>query len=82
MLVMDGFYDGKQIQVLGNIPVKSKKRVIIAFLEDDYCDDVTTNTSIDPIKALRGCARNTGLTEKLLQSRAEDLKKEDAKWIK
>lgn len=60
----------------------SRNKVINAFLEDDYRDDVNINSSIDPINALRGCAKNSNLSKKLLQSRADDLKKEDAKWIK
>ena len=37
---------------------------------------------INAIKALRGCAKGTKLTEKLLESRKEDLELEEAKWRK
>jgi len=37
---------------------------------------------IDPIRALRGCAKGSNLTEKMLESRREDIELEEAKWGK
>jgi len=43
-------------------------------------EETNSESEVDPIKALRGCAKGTNLTEKLLESRREDLELEEAKW--
>jgi len=53
--------------------------VIITFLEKQV-EQTGLESGIDPIKALRGCARGSNLTEKLLESRKKDLELEKAKW--
>ena len=79
MLTIRGIYDGKKIEPLEEIPFKEKKNVIITFLEEPV-EEIDLESEIDPIKALRGCAKGSNLTEKLLESRREDLELEEAKW--
>jgi len=81
MLTIQGIYDGKKIEVLKEIPFKEKKKVVITFL-DEAPEDTDLELEMDPIKALRGCARGSNLTEKLEESRREDLELEEAKWRK
>ena len=52
---------------------------MITFL-DEPLEEADRRLEIDPIKALRGCARGSILTEKLLESRREDLYLEETKW--
>ena len=79
MLTIKGIYDGKKIEPSEEIPFKGKKNVIITFLEDP-AEETDLDPEIDPIKALRGCAKGLNLTEKLLESRGKDLELEEAKW--
>ena len=79
MLTIKGIYDGKKIEPSEEIPFKGKKNVIITFLEDP-AEETDLDPEIDPIKALRGCAKGLNLTEKLLESRRRDLELEEAKW--
>jgi len=81
MLTIKGIYDGKEIKPSEEIPFKEKRNVIITFLEEPV-QETGHRSGIDPIKALRGCAKGTDLTQKLLKSRKEDLKLEEAKWRK
>lgn len=79
MLTIKGIYDGKKIEPSEEIPFKNKRHVIIVFLEEPV-EEINLEPKIDPIKALRGCAKGEELTEKLLESRKEDLELEEAKW--
>jgi hypothetical protein len=67
MLSIKGVYDGIQIKPLEEIPYRAERRVIITFLDEDI------ESEIDPIQALRGCAKRENLTEKLLKARKENL---------
>ena len=82
MVTIKGIYDGKKIELLEEVPFREKKNVVVTFL-----DEVPENTDmlpsdIAPIEALKGCARGSNLTEKLLESRRKDLELEEAKWRK
>jgi len=79
MLAIRGIYDGKRIKPSEEIPFKEKRNVIITFLEEPI-EETNLESEIDPIKALRGCAKGSNLTEKLLESRRKDLELEEAKW--
>jgi len=79
MLTIRGIYDGEKIEPSEEIPFKEKRNVIITFLEEPV-EETDLESEIDPIKALRGCARGSDLTRKLLESRREDLELEEAKW--
>lgn len=79
MLVIKGIYDGKEIKPLEKIPFNEKCDVIITFINKKYDNP---DSDIDPIKALRGCSEGRNLTQKLLESRKEDLELEEAKFRK
>ena len=81
MLTIKGIYDGQKIEPLKEIPFKKKKKVVITFL-DEVRGNAGSELGIDPIEALRGCAKGSNLTEKLMQSRREDMELEEAKWKK
>lgn len=83
MLAIKGIYDGKKIEPLEKIPFSEKRNVIITFLEEPVEETKEEKgKEIDPIKALRGCAKGLNLTEKLLKERRKDLLLEEAKWEK
>jgi len=79
MLAIRGIYDGKRIEPLEEILFKGKMNVIITFIEEPV-EETNHEAEIDPIEALRGCAKGSNLTERLLASRREDLELETAKW--
>jgi len=81
MLTIEGIYDGQKIEPLKEIPFKKKKKVVITFL-DEVLENTGLELGIDPIRALRGCAKGANLTEKMLESRREDIELEEAKWRK
>ena len=81
MLTIEGIYDGKKIEPLKAIPFKKKKKVVITFL-DEIHENKGLELEIDPIKALRGCAKGSNLTKKMLESREEDIELEQRKWRK
>ena len=72
MFTIEGIYDGQKIWLLGEIPFKGRKKVLITFL-NEAPDDTDLELEIKPIEALRGCARNSNLIEKLLKSKKEDI---------
>ncbi|MEE4358042.1 MAG: hypothetical protein V2I97_16350 [Desulfococcaceae bacterium] len=76
MFTVEGIYDGHKVEILGQIPFKGRKKILITFFED--IPEKTEQKQTDPIQALRGCAKNRNLTEKLLQSRKEDRVLEDS----
>jgi len=78
MLTVEGIFDGQKVEILETIPFKQKIRVLVTFLDDSMVQTEST-TEPDAIKALRGRAKHAHLTEKLLESRREDLTLEDAK---
>ena len=80
MLTIKGIYDGKKVEPSEEIPFKDKRRVIIVFLEEP-ADETDLELEIDPIEALRGCAKGEKLAERLLEARKKDLELEEAKWI-
>ena len=77
MFAIRGISDGTQIKPLEEIPYKEERKVIITFLDEDM--EFDTEPEIDPIKALRGCARGENLTEKLLNARRKDLELDERK---
>jgi len=79
MLTIRGIYDGRKIEPSEEIPIKGKRNVIITFLEEPV-EETRVEAGTDLIKALKGCARESNLTEKLLESRKKDLELEEAKW--
>ena len=79
MLTIRGIYDGKRIEPLETIPFEGKMNVIITFLEEPV-EKASFESEVDPIKTLRGCAKGSNLTAKLLESRREDWELEEAKW--
>ena len=79
MLTIRGIYDGKKIEPSEEIPIKEKRNVIITFLEEPV-EETNVESGTDLVKALRGCAKGSNLTEKLLESRRRDLELEEAKW--
>ena len=81
MLTVEGIYDGQKIEPLETIPFNEKKKVVITFL-NEASDEIDSELQINPIKALRGCAKNSNLTERLLEARREDIELEERKWRK
>ena len=81
MLSINGIYDGEEIKPLKKIPFKEKKKVVITFL-DEAVEENISDSNIDPIEALRGCAKGSNLIEKMLESRGEDKELEESKWKK
>ena len=79
MLTINGVYDKGKIELIKGVPIKGKRRVIVTFLDEPF-PDTDRELRIDPIKALKGCAKGSNLTEKLLESRREDLNLEESKW--
>ncbi len=79
MLAVKGIYVGDKVELLERIPFKGRRNVIVTFL-DEISEQMDAEQGIDPIEALRGCARGSNLTEKLLESRGEDVELEEAKW--
>jgi len=61
------------------VSIKDRKKVLITFLNDKPRE---ASSDIDPIKALKGCAKGINLTSKLLESRKEDLEIEERKRCK
>ena len=55
MLAIRGIYNGKRIEPLEEIPFKGKMNVIITFIEE-LVAETNSESEVDPIKALRGCA--------------------------
>ena len=81
MLTIEGIYDGQKIEPLKPIPFKKKKKVVITFLNEVF-ENTGLELEIDPIKALRGCDKGANLSEKLMESRREDIELEQRKWQK
>ncbi len=79
MLTINGVYDKGKIELIKEVPIKEKRRVIVTFLDEPLVE-ADLGLEIDPIRALKGCARGLNLTEKLLKSRKEDLNLEGSKW--
>ena len=79
MLTINGVYDKGKIELVKEVPIKGKRSVIVVFL-DEPVPDTYRGLKIDPIRALRGCAKGINLTQKLLESRREDLNLEESKW--
>ena len=77
-MTIRGVYDGEKIEPSEEIPFKEKRDVIITFLEEPV-KEAGPGVEVDPIKALRGCARGLNLGERLLESRREDMELEEAK---
>lgn len=70
MLTVEGMFDGQQIHLLAQVPFEKQTRVLITFLEERRLDAAA---DLDPIQALRGCAKHAGLTAALLRARQADL---------
>ena len=81
MLAINGVYDKGKIELIKEVPIKGKRRVIVTFI-DEPLTDTDLGLEIDPIRALKGCAKGSNLTEKLLESRREDLNLEISWGVK
>jgi len=81
MLTIEGIYDGQKIQSLKPIPFKTKKKIVITFL-NEAAEGLEPDLAADAIKALRGCDKGSSLTKSLLESRREDVELEEARWQK
>jgi len=81
LLVIKGIYDGKEIKPLEKIPFDDKYDVIITFV-DKQSENKEIAEQITLINALTGCSKGKNLTQKLLESRREDLELEEAKFGK
>ena len=79
MLAIKGVYGKGKVELINKVQIKGKRRVIVTFLDEPF-PDTDRELRIDPIKALKGCAKGSNLTEKLLESRKEDLNLEESKW--
>jgi len=79
MLAIKGIYDKGKIELIEEVPVKGKRRVVVTFLDEPLAE-TDLGLEMDPIRALKGCAKGSNLTEKLLESRREDLNVEESKW--
>ena len=79
MLAVNGIYDKGKIFLIKEVPIKNKRRVIVTFLDEPLVE-TDHELELDPVRALKGCARGLNLTEKLLESRNEDLNIEESKW--
>jgi len=79
MLAIKGIYDKGKIELIEEVPVKGKRRVVVTFLDEPLAE-TDLGLEMDPIRALKGCAKGSNLTEKLLESRREDLNLEESKW--
>ena len=79
MLTIDGVYNNGKVELVKEVPIKGKRRVIVTFL-DEPATDTDLGLEIDPIRALKGCAKGSNLTGRLLDSRREDLDLEESKW--
>ncbi len=71
MQVVKAIFDGHAIKVIE--PIKSKKRTEVLVI---FPDEVKRFTPKEARKLLRGAGKGERLTEKLLKSRAEDIKLE------
>ena len=81
MLTINGVYDKGKVEFMKEVPIKGKRKVIVTFL-DEPATATDIGLDIDPITALKGCAKGLNLTGKLLDSRREDLDLEESKWGK
>ena len=63
MLTIEGIFDGRKIEPLSEIPFKERKKILITFLNDKPRE---ASSDIDPIKALKGCAKGINLTSKIV----------------
>ena len=79
MLTVNGVYDKGKIELIKEVPIKGKRRVVVTFLDEPLVE-TDLGLEIDPIRVLKGCATGLNLTEKLLESRKEDLNLEESKW--
>jgi len=71
MITVEGTYDGEKINLIQKVPFTEKMKVLVIFSDLFYRKNLDADKT-DPIKALRGCSKNSNLTEKLLKSRQED----------
>ncbi len=81
MLAINGVYYKGKIELIKEVSIKEKRRVVVTFLDEPLVE-TDLGLEIDPIIGLKGCARGLKLTDKLLKSRKEDLNLEESKWGK
>ncbi len=81
MLSINGVYYKGKIELIKEVSIKEKRRVVVTFLDEPLVE-TDLGLEIDPIRGLKGCARGLKLTDKLLKSRKEDLNLEESKWEK
>jgi hypothetical protein len=63
MLAINGVYDKGKIELIKEVPIKGKRRVVVTFLDEPLVE-TDLGLGIDPIRALKGCVRGLNLTEK------------------
>lgn len=71
MRVVKAIFDGHEIKAIEPIKTKKKTEVLVIFPED-----VRKFTPEEARRLLRGAGKKERLTEKLLKSRAEDIRLE------
>jgi len=71
MSVIRAIFDGNEIKPVEPIKTKKKTEVLVIFPDEEG-----RLTPEEARKLLRGAGRGEGLTEKLLRSRAEDIRLE------
>jgi len=73
MLTVKGIFDGQEIKPIEPIPLNAPTEVIILFMDKE--NDVSLAAKAR--HKLRASAKGSKLTEKLLESRREDLEREE-----
>jgi len=71
MLVIRAIFDGNEIRPVEPIKTKKKTEVLVIFPDEEG-----RLAPEEARKLLRGAGRGEGLTEKLVRSRAEDIRLE------
>ncbi|HEX5150353.1 MAG TPA: antitoxin AF2212-like protein [Parafilimonas sp.] len=70
MITVHGVYEGGQIKLLEEVPLKTKKRVLITFLDDDDTEDDIREASLN---------NSTEWFKNYLEDSGEDLYQDYAK---
>ena len=68
MRAVKAIYDGHDVKLMEQVPLKGKTDVLVVF--PDISDKISAP---EARRLLRGSGKGEGLVKKLLQSRAEDM---------
>ena len=63
MLAVNGIYDKGKIELIKEVPIKKKRRVVVTFLDEPFVE-TDHGLEIDPIQALKGCTRSARTSRK------------------